>query len=155
MLGFPTPMVDFPTPIHTKMPSSEKVSHRNSVQNAMIGEFTTLTATISVTISTLMSQGPKVVSDHRKCRCPKKVRTNILCRMVRSRSSQLSRRLFSWPFLCLCLGATFGQLTANLGATFGQLLGNFWASESDIRYIHVISTVLPFNIFFVRYADNL
>ena len=61
MVHFPTPMVDFPTPtpmVYPKKTSTSQIdSHQNSVQNAPIGVFTALTATIFVTISVFMSQG--------------------------------------------------------------------------------------------------
>ena len=40
-----------------------------------------------------------------KRRCHENARAEILCRMHRSAYSQLSRGLFPWRFLCLCLGA--------------------------------------------------
>ena len=72
------------------------MKNRNSVQNAMVESFWALTATIFVTISMFMSRGPKFDIDPRKRRCHKVVRTEILCRMHRSRAPQLSRWPFSW-----------------------------------------------------------
>ena len=46
---------------------------------------------------------PVIDPNPKKCRRHKNVRTEILCRMVRSRGPQLSRKLLSLPFLCLCL----------------------------------------------------
>ena len=59
---FPNPNGPFPNPnpngqFPEKTWTSQIDSHRNSVQNAPIGEFTALTATIFVTISVFMSQG--------------------------------------------------------------------------------------------------
>ena len=82
-------------PRSQKMASSQKCSHRNSVQNGPIEKFPALTATIFVNISVFMSQGPKVDPDPKKPHRHKVVRTEILCRMVRSRNSQLLRRPFS------------------------------------------------------------
>ena len=64
-----------------------------------------------------------------KPHCHKVVRTEILCRMVQSRAPQLSWGLFSWPFPCLCLGASFQQPSNNLWTAFGQPLGNFGATK--------------------------
>ena len=66
--------------------------------------------------------GRSLGPDPKKCRCHKVGRTEIPVRMVWSRAPQLLRGPLSWPFPCLCLGATFQQTSANLWAAFGQLL---------------------------------
>ena len=73
------------------MPSSQKDSHRNSVQNAMIGEFTALTVTVSVTTVVFTSWGH--------------FSGTFWINFV-----QLSDNL----------GAAFGQLLGSFRATFGQ-----------------------------------
>ena len=75
------------TPIQ-KMSSSQSCSHRNSVQNAPVESSTALTATLFVKI-------PKFGHNPKKSHHHKVVRTEILCRMHRSRAPQLSRRPFS------------------------------------------------------------
>ena len=71
------------------MSSSRSCSHRNSVQNAPIESSTALTVT-------LFMKTQKIDHDPKKCRHHKVVRAEILCRMVKSRAPQLSRRPFSW-----------------------------------------------------------
>ena len=121
-------MVELPAPIQ-KMPSSQRCSHRNSMQNVPIESSTAFTGTTLVTISMFMSWSPKFELDTNKCRCHKVVRTEILSRMHRSRAPQLLRGPLSWLFPCLCLGATFQQSWGNLWAAFGQLVDNFWATK--------------------------
>ena len=65
------------------------------MQNGPIEKFTALAAIIFVTISVLVSRGPKVGADPKKCRRRKVVRTEILCRMVRLINSQLPEGPFS------------------------------------------------------------
>ena len=100
-----------------KMPSSRKCLHQNSVQNGPIDSFTALMGTIFVAISVFMSRAPKVDPDPKKRLRHKVARAEILCRMHRSTASQLSRGVFSWPFLCLCLWATFQQPSGNFWTT--------------------------------------
>ena len=72
-----------------KISSLQSCSHRNSVQHGQIESSTALTATLFV-------KNPKFDPDPKKRRCRKVVRTEILCRMVKSRAPQLSRQPFSW-----------------------------------------------------------
>ena len=75
------------TPIQ-KMSSSQSCSHRTSVQNAPIESSTAITVTLFV-------KNPKFDLDPKTCRHHEVVRTEIPCRMHRSRAPQLSRRPFS------------------------------------------------------------
>ena len=120
------------------MQSSQLDSRRSSVQHGMVDKLAAFMATIFmpnlIFISPPVSDDPDSQKRHHKS-----VRTKILCRMHRSAYSQLSRKLFSWLFLCLLLGATFKQLLGNfqatswrlrttsgqLSKTFGQLSENF------------------------------
>ena len=76
-------------PVPKKMSSSQSCSHQHSVQNAPIESSTALTATLFV-------KNPKFDPDPKKTRHHTVVRTEILCRMHRSRAPQLSRQPFSW-----------------------------------------------------------
>ena len=98
MVDFPTPMVDFPTRMVNFL-------------------------TLMVDFPTRMVDFPTPIRN--KCRRHRKIRTKIPYRMVWSRKSQPLRRWFSWPFLNLCLGGTFGQLPGNFQATSGWLSGDF------------------------------
>ena len=75
------------TPI-PKMSSSQTCSQRNSVQNAPVESSTALTATLFVKI-------PKFDHNPKKSHHHKVVRTEILCRMHRSRAPLLLWRPFS------------------------------------------------------------
>ena len=83
---------------------------------------------IIVRVWTKTRSRPRSQKRHRH----KNVRTEILCRMVRSRGPQLSRGLFSWQFLCLCLGAIFGQVLTDLllaRSTFNERVGTVHAGS--------------------------
>ena len=47
--------------------------------------------------------------------------SKILCRMVRSRGPQLSRRPFSWQFLCLCLQDQFPVFLIEPGKRYKEV----------------------------------
>ena len=103
------------------------------MQNGPIEKFTALTGTSFMTISVFMSRGPKVDPDHKKPRHHKSVRIEILCRMLRSRNSQLSRGLFSLPFLGLCMG---GKKLTPISIVVTKTLAPKFCAELSDREIH-------------------
>ena len=73
--------------------------------------------------------------DPKKCRRHENVRTEILCRMVRSTASQLSWGLFSLPFLCLCHGPQkLTPIPKNVFAT--KLLAPKFCAECTDQQLH-------------------
>ena len=122
------------TPI-PKTASLQKRSQRNSVQNGPIERSTALTGTIFVTISVFMSRGPKVDPDPKKSRHHKNVRTEILCRMVRSRGPQLPRGLFSLPFQFFCFRTQKLTPIPKIGVVTKTFAQKFCAEWSD-REVH-------------------
>ena len=138
-----------------KVSPSQSCSHRNSVQNGPIEGSTALMATLFV-------KKYKIDPDPKKCRHHKVVRTEILCRMHRSRNSQLSRWPFSWKIinltqiqkkcrrhkvvcteiLCRMHQSRAPQLLRGplswpfpclcLGATFQQTSGNLWTAFGQL-----------------------
>ena len=99
------------------MASSQKRSHRNSVENGSIDKFTAGTATVFMTISVVMSWGPKVDPDPKNVVVTKafapKFRSEPYDREVPRSHGDYFRDNF-----CDCDSE---PLSGNFQSTFGQL----------------------------------
>ena len=124
--------------------SSQSCLHQNSAQNAPIEKFTALTETTFVTISVLISQGPKFDPDPKKssssqsCSHRNSVQnapidkfTALMGATFVTISMFMSRGHFPSTFAILLdnFWTTPGHLLDNFWTTFGQPLGNFWATK--------------------------
>ena len=130
------------------MSSSQKRSHRNSVQNGPIGKFTALTVTTFVTISVFMSRGPQVAPD------PKKV--VVIKRFAPKFCAEWSDREIHSSH-----GGNFhdnfyvyvsGQLSGNIRATFGQLLTDLLSARSTFN--ERFGTVCVWDLLLTRSTSN-